>query len=66
LTRDSFAGAACAGPKAQIRPPATRRENPRSTTIQRERGKTTVIVAVKNGGLRLQTGVRLSFRRFCS
>src|SRR6266404_1700376 len=24
VTRDSFAGAACAGPKAQIRPPATR------------------------------------------
>src|SRR6058998_291785 len=45
--RDSFAGAACAGPKAQIRPPATRaktcarrqfrgRETRRTATVPRE------------------------------
>src|SRR5580704_5383819 len=37
--RDSFAGAACAGPEGQNTPADHARENLRSTTIQRARDK---------------------------
>jgi hypothetical protein len=39
FTRDTFAGAACAGPEGPNTPAGHARENLRSTTIQRKRGK---------------------------
>src|SRR5688572_8681910 len=53
FTRDSFAGAACAGPEGPHTPAGRARENLRSTTIQRRETRTTVIVAMKKGGQRL-------------
>src|SRR5437667_9404375 len=38
VTRDSFAGAACAGPEGPNTPDGHAREHLRSTTIQRARG----------------------------
>ena len=48
VTRDSFAGAACAGPKAQVRPPATRAKPALDDKSEGE-AKTTAIVVVKKG-----------------
>ena len=49
FTRDSFAGAACAGPTAQIRPPATRAKTCARRPSRGRAARTTVIVAVKKG-----------------
>src|SRR6266545_5793197 len=49
VTRDSFAGAACAGPKAHVRPPATRAKPALRRQVRGREAKTTVIVVVKKG-----------------
>src|SRR5438876_4465411 len=50
VVRDSFAGAACAGPKAKVRPPATRAKPALGDNSENREARTTAIVAVKNGG----------------
>src|SRR6266852_1136426 len=54
VTRDSFAGAACAGPKAQTRPPATRAKTCARRQFRGREARTTAIVAVKKESQRLQ------------
>ena len=63
LTRDSFAGAACAGPKAHTRPLATRAKTCARRQFRGREARTMAIVAVKQEVQRLQKGVRFGLGR---